>query len=336
MFKLEAGERSELRMLLQFGTQELIEAWTRKVYYRSILQHPGTNVTTAHSLRENVWYLANDLKCSWFNVYNDGMQVEYLPHNIIGDPGNNPTTSSLDLLDYAIHTSNLSLGRELLVSKDYSANDIATIVLRQPRAIFQLQFKGKKSQKTREFLKSWLCYRHYPVDSFYSTDVLLALNTSSTLEFQDFDKLPTSASSSEMSAVTVGEWRDVVAKRLAESDNLFDVVSWITRMRKNVDTNQLPLLGRLNWKNKSELKQLLVSIYFAARDPKHFVKQHAIAEARIGKRKKVEASNSSNSANLAHLTPTSEEIIVYCTQILTSLAASSCSRDIVHLVTHYV
>lgn len=278
MFKIEAGEKSDLRLLLQFGTQELIEAWTRKVYNR-LTSQPIPPFESHHLLRDIVWCLARDLGCFWFNVYNDGMQVENLPHNIIGDTGNNPTTSSLNLLDYAIQTGNLSLSRELLVSKDYSADEIATIVLLKPRAKFQLEFKGKNSHGTSEFLKSWLCYRHYPTNQSkcidYSPDILL--------EFQDFDQLPVGSDYSNLSKV---EWRKVVARRLAESDNLFDVIVWHTRMRKNIDTNQFLLLGWLNWKNQSELKQLLVSIYFAADNPKDFIKQRAATE-NVGKRKKI-------------------------------------------------
>lgn len=307
MVKLEAGERSELRMLLEFGNQKLIEAWTRKVYCRAILQHPGTNTTTAQSLRDVITSLANQLGCLWFRLERDGMEVENpllnpnrnQNRNLDGDLDYNPTSSSFNLLDYAIHDDdNVSLSRELLVSRDYAPDEIATIILHKPHTASRLRFTRMDSIESLEFLKSWLCYRYRPTNESYSDNLLLALNAS-------------------MPIPVPNTWREVVARRLAESNNLFEVVSMDVRMRKNVSAKQV---GWLNWKNKSGMKELLVSIYFAAHSPKDFIKQRA-------------AFDNTGSDSWISL---SEETVAHCTSILTNLTATIPSPDLVPLVAHYV
>lgn len=329
MVKLEAGERSELRMLLQFGTQKLIEAWTRKVYCRAILQHPptnATNATTAQSLRDVVTNLANQLGCLWFRLDNDGMEVENPLLNPLLNPNGklryNPTSSSFNLLDHAIHNGNLPLSRELLVSRDYSSDEIATIILHKPRSLPRLQFKGRNWINTLEFLKSWLSYRHQNslTNQLYSSDVLLALNAPPALKLKDFEEFTKCLKHQNESIPIVDGWREVVARRLSKSNNLFEVVSMDVRMRKNVSTNQLLPFVWLNWKNKSGMKELLISIYFAAASPKDFTKQ-------------ITAFNKTVSGSWISL---SEETVTHCTHILTNLTAAVPSPDFIPLVTHYI
>lgn len=312
MVKLEAGERSEFRMLLEFGNQKLIEAWTRKVYYRLILQNPKSSTTKmAQSLREIVTSLANQLGCFWFHSDRDGMLVENPNPN--DELDYNPTSSSFNLLDYAIHYDNLPLGRELLVSRNYLPNDIATIILHKPPPLFYLYRFNIDFTETLEFLKSWLCYRHRPTN--YSDNVLLALSAPSALksEFKKFTE------SLKVDTFVPNTWRKVVAKRLAESNNLFEVVSINVRIRKNVDT-----ANWLNWKNKSGMKELLISIYFAADNPKDFTKQHT---------KTISSNSSSTSGNCNSL---SKEVVIHCASIITNLTANAPSPDLVPLIAHYV